>query len=114
MRAFLLALALWCVFALGCYTTTYYNLGPEPQAELPHTGSQTAKPGYWRNFWLFGWVPSEMRIDAAEACGDSAHIAKLETEATFVQGLISAFAGYVINIYSPYTARVVCDHPKVH
>ena len=29
---------------------------------------------------------------------------------SFVQGLIAAFAGYYINIYSPYSGRVVCDH----
>jgi hypothetical protein len=113
MRALALALALWSVFALGCYTTTYYNLRPEAKAELPHTGSPPANQRSWRHFWLFGWVPSEMRIDAAGACGGSEHVAELQTEATFVQGLIAAFAGYVVNVYAPYTARVVCDHSEV-
>lgn len=40
------------------------------------------------------------------------HVKQIETRQTFVQGLIAAFAGYYINIYSPYTGAVICDHTR--
>jgi hypothetical protein len=51
-----------------------------------------------------------MVIDAASYCGGPAHVDRIETQQSFVQGLIAAVAGYYINIYSPYTGRVVCDY----
>jgi hypothetical protein len=100
------------VLSLGCYTTTYYNFAPEGQAAPQHSGSEPDDPQYWRHFWVYGWDPEELRIDAPAACGGSEHLEKLATEATFVQGLIATFAGYYINIYSPYSARVICDHSR--
>lgn len=43
-------------------------------------------------------------------CGGDAHVARIETRQTFVQGLIQSFAGYYINIYAPYNGAVKCDH----
>ena len=74
-----------------------------------------ARPGttsFERGFWVYGWAPGMLRIDAASACGGLGHVKRAETERSFAQGLIAMFAGYYINIYSPYTARVVCDHPS--
>jgi len=51
-----------------------------------------------------------MPIDTAAECGGAEHVKRLETGQTFVQGLIEAYAGFFINIYAPYTVRVVCDH----
>ena len=109
----LLVIAPCLAFGLGCYTTTYYNFGPESQAEPAHSHARQTVPPYWRSFWVFGWAPEELRIDAAESCGGIEHVARIETERTFVQGLVAAFAGFYINIYSPYSARVVCDHSQV-
>ena len=108
-----LALAPCLALALGCYTTTYYNFEPEPPAPAAHADAKQTVPQYWRSFWVYGWAPSEMRIDAAGSCGGLEHVKRLETEQTFVQGLVTAFAGYYINIYAPYSARVVCDHSKL-
>jgi hypothetical protein len=58
---------------------------------------------------VYGWVPDELIVDAAAYCNGTERIERIETEQSFVQGLIAAFAGYYINIYSPYTGRVVCD-----
>ena len=38
---------------------------------------------------------------------------EIRTRETFVQGLIAAFAGYYINVYSPYTAEVICEDEVV-
>ena len=116
MRRSLFVIAPCLIFGVGCYTTTYYNFGPEPQSEAseaPHSGLEPEDPQYWRSFWVYGWFPGELRIDAARSCGGVEHVKSLETDQTFVQGLIETFAGYYINIYSPYSARVVCDHSRV-
>jgi hypothetical protein len=49
-------------------------------------------------------------VDASAYCHGTERIERIETRRSFVQGLIAALAGYYINIYSPYTGRVVCDH----
>jgi len=110
MRLALLIVVACLPLASGCYTTTYYNLSREPHAEPSHLGTEPDNHQYWRHFWVYGWGPDVLRIDAAAACGGIEHVERLETERTFLQGLIAAFAGYYINIYSPYSARVVCDH----
>jgi len=108
-----LALILGVPLALGCYTTTYSNFAPPDHAAPQHTGSERNDVQYWRSFWMYGWFPPELRIDASAACGGAEHVDKLTTEQTFIQGLIASFAGYYVNIYSPYSARVVCDHVAV-
>ena len=90
-----LRVALLCLcLATGpsCARTVYTNLHP-----------------HWRHFFLYGWIPGEMVIDAAAYCGGTDRIERIETRESFVQGFIAAFAGYYVNIYSPYTGRVVCD-----
>ncbi len=81
----------------------------DPQTSSASTAPDRIKLSRWLNFWVFGWVPGEMRLDAAAHCGGIEHVDSLETRLTFLQGLIAAFAGYVINVYSPYTGWVVCD-----
>lgn len=94
----------------GCYRTRYSNLAPmlQPKPVQSQVGSRAA-PSSWRHFFIYGWVPSEMVIDAAATCGGVEHVKRIETRQTFVQGLIGALAGYYINIYWPYTGAVVCD-----
>lgn len=76
---------------------------------MPDPMADRSSPRYWRHFFLFGWIPGEMVIDAAAYCGGTDRIERIETRESFVQGFIAAFAGYYVNIYSPYTGRVVCD-----
>ncbi len=62
----------------------------------------------WRHFFVYGWAPSERVIDARGYCGGAEYVQEIETRQTFVQGPIATFAGYYINIYSPWTGEVVC------
>jgi hypothetical protein len=113
MKRFL-ALALVCASASpGCYQTLYMNIAPpNPSAPSGSTAPQAARPSGWRHFFLSGRVPRELHIDAARECGGAERVVAIETEQTFVQGLIEDFASYYINIYSPWTGRVVCRPPE--
>lgn len=99
----------------GCYRTSYSNLAPPvpmSEREPPTTTGSRVPASPWRHFWVYGWAPGELVIDAAATCGGTNHVAQIETRQTFAQGLIAAFAGYYINIYSPYTGAVVCDNER--
>ena len=112
MRARALSAALLCLVASACYRTVYRDLLPPdmpPAVETPDTLSKSP-PGGWQSFFLWGWVPTEKRIDAAKICGGEGHVARIETRQTFAQGLIQSLAGYYINIYAPYNGAVKCDH----
>jgi hypothetical protein len=117
MRWSLLVLAPCLVIGLSCntttYYTTYYNFEPQSRSEPSHSGAEPKVPQYWRSFWVYGWFPGEIRIDAARSCGGIEHVKRLETGQTFVQGLLAGVARHYINIYSPYSARVVCDHSRL-
>ena len=91
----------------GCYRTHYSNFhrpGSEPAASV----SEPVRVTGWQHFFLYGWVPGERAIDARSECGGEAKIESIETRRTFLQGLVAAFAGYYINIYSPWNAAVFC------
>jgi hypothetical protein len=75
-----------------------------------HDAADRSSPKSWRHFFLFGWAPGELVIDGAHYCGGGEHVERIETRQSFVQGLIYQLAGYYINIYAPYTGRVVCDY----
>jgi hypothetical protein len=95
----------------GCARTVYTNLHPRIDPPTEHQDDiDRSTPRSWRSFFVFGWAPEERVIDASKACGGIEHVDRIETRRTFVQGLIAAFAGYYINIYSPYSGAVVCDH----
>lgn len=96
----------------GCYRTRYVHF--EPAATTEPTTPFTPATSGWRHFFLYGWVPDELRIDAASQCGGPEHVHSIETEQTFLQGLIATFATYYINIYAPWTGRVVCDAPPTN
>ncbi len=97
----------------GCHRTSYSNLAPlslKSQGESS-TVSRVPQPR-WRHFWLYGWAPGEMVIDAAATCGGASHISRIDTRKTFAQGLMLLFTTYYINVYSPYTGAVVCDNDR--
>lgn len=118
-RAAVLLALLACVACSSCFRTTYNNFTPlpsraaadesppaQPTPAVPHT-----PPSSWQHFFVWGWFPTERRIDAGKACGGAEHVKEINTRQTFLQGLIEAFAGYYVNIYAPYTGAVVCDQP---
>jgi hypothetical protein len=114
MKCAFLLFTLWSVLVFsGCSRTKYMNVAPLSRPPT-HQVSEMAKPApnSWQHFWVYGWAPSEKAIDAAAECGGVEHVKQIETRQTFVQGLIAAFAGYYINIYSPYTGAVICDHTR--
>lgn len=109
----LAVLAMAAALVSGCFRTTYSNLQPPQTAALqPAPAPTRPKAAGWQHFFVYGWAPGEKHIDAAAFCGGAEHVRAIETERSFVQGLVAAFAGYYINIYSPFTGRVVCDNSK--
>ena len=96
--------------ATSCARTVYTHLTPSNTVAPHHHDVDRSSPTEWRHFFVYGLAPNEMVIDAASYCGGPAHVDRIETQQSFVQGLIEAVAGYYINIYSPYTGRVVCDY----
>ena len=107
--ALLLLVCLFLVISSGCYCTRYVNLPLTSQLPTPAVDFQREPPSGWQHFFIFGWAPGERVIDASAACGGEEKIESIETRRKFVQGLIYAFAGYYINIYSPYNGKVVCE-----
>lgn len=112
--AMLLAMLLVALPLTGCFRARYVNLAPlaeRPPEEPPN--ADRATPRSWQNFFVYGWAPGERVIDASEQCGGVEHVERIETRRTFVQGLIGVFAGYgLVNIYSPYSGGVICDHTR--
>jgi Bor protein len=91
--------------------TVYINLHPVVGASANEPSPVVrSNPRDWRNFFLFGWVPGVLVVDAADECGGAEHVERIEAQQSFVQRLIARFArSTLINVYSPYTGRVVCD-----
>lgn len=109
----LLSIFLFITLASGCYRTRYIGLGPEsPRAAQHIDESSRERRSGWQHFFVYGWAPGTRTIDAAELCDGRENIHSIETERRFVQGLIAAFAGYYINIYSPWNGAVYCHVPS--
>ena len=106
--ALLLVVCLFLVEPTGCYRTRYVNLPLTSQLPSPPVETQPEPTSGWRHFFIWGWTPAERVIDAAAECGGAEKVESIETRRRFVQGLIAAFAGYYINIYSPYNGKVIC------
>jgi hypothetical protein len=95
--------------SISCARTVYTNLHPQLPAPKGAPKGDRSSPVYWRHFFIYGWAPTEVIIDAADYCGGADRIERIETGRSFAQGLVATFAGYYINIYSPYTGRIICD-----
>lgn len=103
-----LALLILCAMLSGCYQAHYSNVHGRNHTPPPAGDVRRADPGPgWQSFFLFGWIPAQLRIDARGLCGDG-RIREIRTQQTFLQGLIRAVAGFYVNIYSPYTGQIVC------
>ena len=111
MRSLRVAMLCLCLAAgPGCARTVYTNLHPRLTTAAVDATADRSSPRGWRHFFVWGWFPTDLVIDASAYCGGTEHVDRIETRESFVQGLIAAFAGYYVNVYSPYTGRVVCDH----
>jgi len=96
-------IALLCVgvFVLtGCATQ---------QMDFERHISDTQQPEHveWQNFFIYALVPPQHRVQATDYCpgGD---VARVETELTFLNGLLHALT---YGIYTPYTMKVYCTAP---
>jgi hypothetical protein len=105
--ATLLVIVLLATAASSCYRTRYVNLR-ESEVIPPASPVRPEPVSRWQHFFVFGWFPIERKIDAGKACGGPENVEAIETRRTFLQGLIAAFAGFYVNIYSPYNGEVVC------
>jgi hypothetical protein len=105
--AIVLAILLMGFASSACYRTRYVNLR-ELDAAPPPVPAQPEPTSRWQHFFVYGWFPIVREIDAGKACGGQENVEAIETRQTFLQGLIGAFAGFYVNIYSPYNGEVVC------
>lgn len=98
------------LFLVSCYRTHYVNFSPQnPERAPAATAAEPVKRGGgWRSFFLWGWVPGEMQIDARQKCGGAENVESVKTRRTFLEGLVAALAGFYINIYSPWDGAVYC------
>lgn len=87
------------LFALclaGCSTQTFYvnnERGINPDVDKSQA-------------FFIGGIGQQDEIDAAKTCGGADKVAKVETELTFLDGLLR---GITFGFYSPRTARVYCS-----
>src|SRR5438477_940193 len=107
-RRFVVAGLMLAAGSSGCFRTRYYDLQPlAVGSKAPSRYARREESG-WQHFFVYGWAPSERIIDADGQCGGTENVQEIRTRQTFVQGLIATFAGYYINIYSPWTGKVIC------
>jgi len=106
LRVVVLALASCLALGTGCFRTHYANFcDANPNRGISY---EPVEATGWQSFFIYGWAPGEKRIDAAEECGGTEKIDSIRTRRTFLEGLVAAFAGYCINIYSPWDGAVYC------
>jgi hypothetical protein len=67
---------------------------------LPANGTKIEKP--WANSFIFGLVPPPV-VESAGKCPNG--VAKVETQQTFLNGLVSALTS---GIYTPWSITVSC------
>ncbi|MEN8183664.1 MAG: hypothetical protein ABFS46_14135 [Myxococcota bacterium] len=99
------------LFLASCYRTHYVNFSPQNPDRAP--AATAAAPvrsgGGWQDFFLYGWVPGELTIDARQKCRGAENVDSVRTRRTFLEGLVAAVAGFYINIYSPWDGAVYCQ-----
>lgn len=94
MKKFAL-IAAAAVLASGCATQTY-TLSSQSQATPAYDKAQT--------FFVSG-LAQEKEVNAAEVCGGANNVAKVQTELTFINGVLGSLSQ---GIYTPRQARVFC------
>ncbi len=114
MKSLTLVLLVYAAALLpGCYRTTYVNFAPPTDAPVEERQLRSIPDGYtvkngWQHFYVWGWAPDKRTYAVDLICGGADRIESIHTRRTFVEGLVAAFAGYYINIYSPYNAAFEC------
>lgn len=107
MRPACLALVL-VVGSAGCYRAVYTGLAaPNAVSQpRPETARRTSS---WRSFFLYGYLPPEVVVDAGAECGGAARVREIRTRQSFTQALIRTFAtSGGVNAYAPWTGEVIC------
>lgn len=107
----LVFMVLVSLLATGCHRTVYTNLSGSQQEKANIERLEQMRDyddTTWQHFFVYGWVPSELIIDASKYCQRRNNVVAIKTRQTFAEGLVAALAGNYINIYSPYDAHVVC------
>jgi len=90
----------------GCYRAVYTDFASPGDAPRPAAARRSSS---WRSFFLYGYLPAEIVVDAAAECGGAARVHEIRTRQTFTQALIRMFAtSGGVNAYAPWTAEVVC------
>lgn len=106
-RARLAVLALLALTA-GCYRSAYTGFA-RSDGMASTTPATAPRSSSWRSFYLYGYLPSELVVDAGAECGGAARVREIRTRQTFTQGLISMFAtSSGVNAYAPWTGEVLC------
>jgi len=80
----------------GCATQTYLVNGNSKETKPTYEDSQA--------FWIEG-IGQQETVNAAEICGNSENIIKVENKQTFSDGFLAVIT---FGIYTPRTARVFC------
>lgn len=86
---------LLAMMATGCTTKTYL-LSPNANTAASYDGMQT--------FFVSG-IGQEQNINAAEVCDGADKVAKVQTQTTFLNGLLG---GIMQGLYTPRQIRVYC------
>lgn len=85
------------LFVSGCATQQVdFHDGIQDNTQAQHKE--------WQHFFIFGLVPPAQTVDSDEFC-DNDTIARVETEQTFLNGLVGAVT---YGIYNPMTLRIYC------
>jgi hypothetical protein len=106
----LAAILVLCLGLSACYRTHYANFSPQNPTRSPAAAPATPvrSTSGWQHFFVWGWFPTELTIDAKHECGGSEKVAAIRTRRTFLEGLVAAVAGFYVNIYSPWDGAVDC------
>ncbi len=92
----LLIVAFAALLLSGCATQTF-DINPAIAPSQPSL--EESQP------FFVGGIGQSAFVDAAEVCGGADQIARVETEQTALDGVLSFLTG---GLYSPQTARVYC------
>jgi hypothetical protein len=108
-------LTILCSLALttACYRTHYVNFSPANPNRSPQSAQPVKRGSGWQHFFIYGWVPSELTVDARSECGSAENVDSIQTRQTFLEGLVGAVAGFYINIYAPWDGAVYCRQAPV-
>jgi hypothetical protein len=103
-----LAAAALLALSAGCYRTVYTGFAT-PGTAAPTITQPAPRSSSWRSFYLYGYLPAELVVDAAAECGGADRVREIRTRQSFSQGLVSMFAtSSGVNAYAPWTGEVVC------